>query len=69
MMTTPKRYSWTQPCCAWCFEERNPGRQPTVLKDEYREREICVHCGKPTGEGIYVRTDPKTAAHPTNLKS
>jgi len=65
---TMTRYGWTQPCCAGCWNERNPDRQATTLVDEYRDVETCVHCGEPTKSGIYVRVDPAEAAHPSLVK-
>lgn len=60
------RFSWTQPCCAACWRERNPGRKPVALKDA--ERETCVHCGLSAQSGIFVRIDPAEAVHPTRTK-
>lgn len=62
----PKRYGLTQPCCDGCFAEHNPGKQPYRLLEP--EDEICVYCGKPTADGIYVRIDPAEAPHPTLTK-
>lgn len=61
-----EQYSWTQPICTACWRERNPGRQPTTLRHPWSE--ICVHCGKDTVSGIYIRIDPAEAEHPTNLR-
>lgn len=63
------RFGWTQPCCAGCFAERNPGSRPAALKEHERELETCVYCGLSTRSGIYVRVDPKDAPHPTLVKS
>lgn len=60
------RYSWTQPCCEPCWEQRNPGRAPTRLREPKDEN--CVFCGLSTESGIYVRIDPAAAPHPTLLK-
>lgn len=57
------RYSWTQPCCASCFEQRNPGRMPAGPPES--DPEVCCHCGMETRHGIYVRVDPETVPHPT----
>ena len=59
------RYSWTQPVCAPCYAVEY-GREPSRLK--VPEAETCVMCGESTSSGIYIRIDPKTAPHPTNLK-
>jgi len=63
------RYSWTQPCCTACWNERNPDRQAVALIEGVREAEVCVHCGGPTRSGIYVRIDPNEADYPTMVKS
>lgn len=61
-----RRYSWTQPQCARCFEEQNPGCIPHVLV--LSETEQCVTCGVWNQNGIYIRIDPATAPFPTRLK-
>lgn len=58
------RYSWTQPCCVSCWNERNPDRQAAQIKEPYRVREICVYCGNGAEGGIYIRIDPQEAPHP-----
>ena len=63
-----KRFSWTQPCCVDCWNERNPGRRAHTLNGEHGFQEVCVYCGSPTRSGIYVRVDPKEVPHPTHLK-
>lgn len=63
------RYSWTQPICVTCWDERNPDRPAVALRPGFAETETCVHCGAPHDSGIYVRVDPSTAAHPTRTKS
>ncbi len=68
-MSEQPRYSWNQACCQSCFEFRNPGRTPNLLKDPYRESETCVYCGLVNIDGIYIRIDPKKAPHPTRLKT
>lgn len=60
------RWSWTQPICGGCYEERYPGRLPTILRQP--EREECCDCGRGTTAGIYLRVDPATVAHPTRRK-
>lgn len=60
-----KRYSWTQPICQWCYGIRFPGREATRLVASERETEKCVDCGRANRDGIYVRVDPATAAHPS----
>ena len=62
------RYSWSQPCCADCWDQRHPGRTPLKFVPEFRETETCVYCGKPQFDGIYIRIDPTEAPHPTLLK-
>ena len=64
-MTETVKYSWTQPCCLACFMRDNPGRYPVRFRPEHCQVETCVQCGIGTDEGIYIRTDPKTAAFPT----
>ena len=59
------RYSWTQPCCTNCWEQRNPGRAPARVVEVLRESEVCCHCGHGTRGGIYVRVDPTTVPRPT----
>ena len=60
------RPSWTQACCPECWDDRNPGRQPVVVKT--REPEICCYCGGETSDGIFVRVDPSTVPHPVRQK-
>lgn len=62
------RYSWTQPCCDDCWNERNPDRQAYKFVEKYREKETCVYCGNTTQSGIYVRVDPAEAKYPTLIK-
>ena len=62
------RYSWTQPCCTACWEQRNPGRAPARIAEAIRELERCVYCERGTRGGIYVRIDPAEAPHPTMEK-
>jgi hypothetical protein len=59
-------YSWTQPCCITCWQDRNSLREPMRLRDP--ETELCVFCGRQTRDGIYVRVDPSSAAHPSRIK-
>lgn len=63
------RFSWTQPCCLSCWEDRNPGRRAVTLVEPTAE--TCVYCGSGTGSGIYVRVDPNSdqAGYPTLVKS
>jgi hypothetical protein len=62
------RYSWTQPCCMSCWDERNPNRPAIQMRAPTRVLETCVYCGSDTNDGIYVRLDPSTAPHPTLTK-
>lgn len=57
------RYSWTQPCCDDCWDERNPDR-PSPRRGQ-GTAEICCHCAGMTFSGIYVRVDPETVLRPT----
>lgn len=59
-------YSWTQPICHDCWDERHP--EALSGRGDPGETETCVHCGRSTASGIYVRVDPATADHPTLLK-
>lgn len=61
------RYSWTQPSCGTCWDERNPGRAPVRLREP--DEETCVYCGKRHRSGIYVRIDPNAAPYPTAVKT
>lgn len=60
------RFSWSQPCCDDCWEQRNPGRTACAVIDADKER--CVYCNGETQSGIYVRIDPATAPYPTRRK-
>lgn len=46
--------------CAECWNERNPDRQATVIREEFRDEkpETCCYCGKPHNSGIYKRENP-----------
>lgn len=59
------RYSWMQPICDDCCDEREPDRLPIALRDAPTER--CVDCGRLTSIGVYIRVDPKAAKYPTTL--
>ena len=61
------RWSWTQPCCVDCWNERNP-RRPAHTMEADTETERCVYCGRWDQSGIYVRTDPATAPYPSTRK-
>lgn len=61
------RYSWTQPICTSCYKIRYPDRLRAAHLVE-PETETCVDCGEKTLDGLYIRIDPTTANHPTNLK-
>lgn len=67
-MSAEPRFSWTQPCCAPCWDERNPDRPAVTLNGPYAVWEECVYCGDTTNSGIYVREDPATAFHPTLVR-
>ena len=62
-MTEAYYFSWTQPTCDDCWDERHPThpspRRPTSME------ETCCYCGELTLSGIYVRVDPRTVPHPT----
>jgi hypothetical protein len=63
------QWSWTQPICRECWNERNPDRQVTNAATLYlSEREFCCHCGEPATSGIYVRVDPALIAYPSLKK-
>jgi hypothetical protein len=64
-MTAEKRYSFTQPLCASCWLEDNPGRRPHRVHGVAEASETCCQCGQPTSDGIYIRVDPTTIPHPT----
>jgi hypothetical protein len=60
------RYSWTQPCCDDCWDREHPHNlSPRLGRGDV---EVCVHCGKTTASGIYIRIDPGTAPHPSLTK-
>lgn len=63
---TALRLSWTQPCCASCWLDLNPGRKPTRMF--HAEPEQCCHCGAETSEGIYIRVDPVQVPFATRKK-
>jgi len=52
---------WTHSICVKCWNERNPDRQPVVVREEFRDEtaETCCFCGALHGSGIYMRFDPK----------
>lgn len=60
------KFSFTQPICATCYEEREPHRTPVKMR--FAETETCCVCGNLTSEGIYYRVDPTTVLHPTRTK-
>ncbi len=62
---TPK-YSWTQPICDDCYDEREPDRLPIAMREAPTER--CVDCNRLTSIGVYIRVDPTTARYPTNVR-
>jgi hypothetical protein len=63
-----RRYSWSQPICADCYDRRHPDRVPVRLREPGIEAEICCDCGRLTRERFFYRVDPATVAYPTNLK-
>lgn len=66
-MMTP-RYSWTQPCCATCWEDQHPGLVPVRMRSQVAEVELCVFCAAANLDGIYLRIDPAEAPHPSIMK-
>ena len=62
------RYSWTQPSCDRCRQNRNPGRAPIRMTPDNLEAETCCFCSQVTFSGIYVRTDPALTPYPTIRK-
>lgn len=56
--------SWTQPICDNCWENQRPGQEPTRIKPEYAEQEVCAFCGYHHRSGIYVRADPTIVPFP-----
>ena len=51
-------WSWNQPICNLCWQEKNPERNPYRLKTALTKEETCAYCGNKTRSGIYVRDDP-----------
>jgi hypothetical protein len=51
---------WRHSICQACWNERNPGREPVAVREEFRDEkpEACCFCGRMHGSGIYVREDP-----------
>jgi len=47
---------WTHLVCAECYGLLEPGRAPSVVRDD--DEDQCCLCGKDTGDGIYYRGDP-----------
>jgi hypothetical protein len=46
----------SEPCCDWCWWEKNPGREPLrEAKPRYPKR--CAYCHEWTESGIYVRVE------------
>lgn len=62
-VVTAVKLSWTQPLCGRCWYERDD-REPNRLVGDYRAKEKCCYCGKPTFSGIYKRVDPATVPYP-----
>lgn len=60
--------NWSQPICRPCWDDRNPGREPYTINQEYGpvEPERCCYCNALLGERqIYIRVDPRTVPFPT----
>lgn len=49
---------WTHAICPKCYQEKEPGRVPSVIRPEFAEDENCCFCGVATRDGIYYRADP-----------
>jgi hypothetical protein len=51
---------WRHSICEACWNEKNPGREPVVVREEFRDEqaEMCCFCGRGHNSGIYVREDP-----------
>ena len=47
----------TQPVCNADWRSRNPGRNPSRIKHEYRTTERCCYCGELTVSGIFIRAE------------
>lgn len=63
------RFSFTQPVCPGCWNERHPEKLVDPSKLEYAgESERCCDCNTWTRCGIYIRVDPTTVPHPTLTK-
>jgi hypothetical protein len=59
-------YSWTQPVCDDCWDAEHPAKRSP--RHRMGDREVCCRCGEATVSGIYIRVDPATVEHPTNLR-
>ena len=58
--------NWTQPACETCFAGLFPKcENPSRIKPEFQEDEICCMCGKSIKNGLYIRVNPNTVPHPT----
>ena len=62
MTSPPQKLSWTQPICAECFENANPGRTPICVVNAGTDK--CCLCGAETTAGIFIRRDPTTVTFP-----
>ncbi len=53
---------WNHSICHRCWNEKHPGREAVVLREEFRDEkpECCCFCGAAHGSGIYVRKNPDT---------
>lgn len=49
---------WTHPVCGPCYDDLEPGREPSRLVTP--DLETCCRCGQLTRSGIYYRADPAT---------
>jgi hypothetical protein len=52
---------WTHPICIDCYNQEEPGREPTRVKGDWIQ--VCCFCGQTTKDGIYYRFDP-SELHP-----
>lgn len=60
------RFSFTQPTCDDCWDERHAGTPSP--RTPVGAPEACCYCGADTRSGIYVRVDPATVAFPSRRR-
>jgi hypothetical protein len=53
---------WTHSICTDCWSHEHPDQEPFVMKEEYREEEVCCYCGIKNRSGIYTRENPENLA-------